>query len=101
VTPNSARILLSSGWGYSGQVGQNVSYFTEMATVEYQYQSDPGTPVTPPTTGQSASAFSYEFAGGTGGGANAVYINGIAVAPGGSYSISVPSGAYVGFSYFV
>lgn len=101
VTPNSATVVVTGGWGYSGAVGKNVSYFTEMATVEYQYQSNPGTPVTPPTTGQSASAFSYEFAGGTGGAANPVYINLISVSPGGSYYISVPPGAYVGFSYFV
>ena len=51
------------------------------------------------TVGASTTAFGYTFLGGTGGAATPVTYNNVAVTPGGSYSIVVPSGGSVSITY--
>ena len=52
-----------------------------------------------PTTGSPTTAFGYTFPGGTGGAATPVTYNNVAVTPGASYSIVVPSGGSVSITY--
>lgn len=59
-----------------------------------------GTDYQPPTTGTSASAFGIAFPGGAGGAATPAQVkSAIHVTPGAPYTIMVPDGGYVSFSY--
>lgn len=56
---------------------------------------------TAPTTGASATGFGQTFVGGTGGAATSREVKNVAVTPGGSYQVVVPSGGSIVISYYL
>lgn len=96
-----------SGWPYgSAQYCENVYYTPEQSTVYYGVQTCyyPSTRTvggSSPTTGASASAFGKTFPGGTGGAATTTTYPNVAVNPGTSYSVIVPSGGLITITYEV
>lgn len=64
-------------------------------------QTTPGTyyPAVPPTTGASATAFGKTFPGGTGVAATPVTFTNVPVMPNTQYTLAVPSGGSVQFTY--
>lgn len=58
-------------------------------------------PPVPATTGASATGFGKTFPGGTGGAATPVPYNNVAVTPGASYPLVVPSGGSITITYYV
>lgn len=70
--------------------------------VTYSQTPDTTTPVVEhaATTGASATAFGFTFAGGVGGSATPATQTNVAVTPSGSYDIVVPSGASVTLNFF-
>lgn len=75
-------------------------YYERFTCYQYDYKFIPGTG-TSPTTGASATGFGQTFVGGTGGPATAREVKNIAVTPGGSYQVVVPSGGSIVISYFL
>ncbi|GEM_PF-3957237 len=55
----------------------------------------------PPSTGASAIGFGQTFVGGTGGPASTREVKNVAVTPGGSYQVVVPSGGSITISYYL
>jgi hypothetical protein len=85
----------------TGPISDGVHYEVTLITT-YFVETTPGAhhDAIPPTTGASTTAFGKTFPGGTGGAASTTTFSNIAVTPGGSYSIVVPSGGLITFTYW-
>lgn len=71
--------------------------YTEIHT--FGNATKPGNPGTPPTTGAGATAFGKTFPGGAGGPATTTTFSNIAITPGATYNIVVPSGGSITITY--
>lgn len=69
-------------------------------TTCYYYLVNSRTVTIPATTGASTTAFGKTFAGGTGGAATPVTYNNVALTPGQSYGLVVPTGGSVSITYW-
>lgn len=78
---------------------QSTVYDSSDTCYEYLSYTEPTTPGTPATTGASSTAFGKTFPGGTGGAATTTTFTNIAITPGASYSIVVPSGGSITITY--
>lgn len=85
----SSVAVFSSGWRTSGHISTS-------GTAGVNWSE-----VIPATTGASATGFGFTFAGGTGGAATTDTHNNVAVTPGNSYPIVVPSGATIQITYYI
>lgn len=81
-------------------ISESVVYYSMFRCYNYDYKFVPGTEI-PPTTGASATGFGQTFVGGTGGPATAREVKNVAVTPGGSYQVVVPSGGSIAISYYL
>ena len=66
----------------------------------YYYSDTSGEVTSPATTGASATGFGQTFVGGYGGSATPRTVNNVAVTPGGSYQLVIPSGGSITISYY-
>ena len=84
----------------SPKTSGNVVYSTDFgsgATIGWYVAVDYYTPA---TNGTNTTGFSQTFAGGTGGPATPVTYTNVAVTPGSSYTLTIPSGGYITITYY-
>lgn len=84
----------------SGSAWSNTSSNPVLATGEIWNFNISYLATAPATTGASATALGLTFPGGTGGPATTTTFTNVAVTPGGSYSIVVPSGGTITLQYY-
>lgn len=95
--PGSAYFYYSDGWKTSNTPVVPGDYAFEYVAWQEYGSYHPGSPA---TTGASATGFGKTFPGGVGSPATEVVYNDVAVTPGGTYSLVVPSGGYIKISYY-
>ena len=81
-------------------ISESVVYYSMFRCYQFDYKFVPGTG-TNPTTGAAATGFGQTFAGGYGGAATPREVKNVAVTPGGSYQVVVPSGGSIVISYYL
>lgn len=87
---SGGTLSYGGSWAYSGSINASGS-----ATVSW-------TQTTPGSAGAAATGFSYSFAGGAAGAvAPSATYNNVAVTPGASYNVVVPTGATIQISYYL
>lgn len=88
----TANVYTSPGWKTSGPIlATDYGYFN----IEYRQSYTIAA-----TTGAAATAFGQTFPGGVGGPAASTTVNNIAITPGATYNIVVPSGGSLTITYY-